>query len=118
MRVEHLSWTISINNPESPEVTKTTRVKPTQTIRVQFKYISGLEYIHLYIAWKVLLGYIFIKFIISVKQVGHKKAYNRSFGIPIILLCKFFVDFYSNVHLFTCTCIQKKPAVFAKELVM
>jgi hypothetical protein len=90
MRVEHLSWTISINNPESPEVTKTTRVKPTQTIRVQFKYISGLEYIHLYIAWKVLLGYIFIKFIISVKQVGHKKAYNRSFGIPIILLCKFF----------------------------
>ena len=70
----------------------------------------------------VLLGYIFIKFIISVTQVGHKKAYNRSFGIPIILLCKFFnfvfVDFYSNVHLFTCTGIQKNPAVFAKKLVM
>jgi hypothetical protein len=39
MKVEHLSWTISINNPESPEVIKTTRVKPTKTIHVFQKKI-------------------------------------------------------------------------------
>jgi hypothetical protein len=62
------------------------------------------------------MGYIFIKFIISVKQVGHKKAYNRSFGMPIILLCKFnfvFVDFYSNVHCTFVTFFQTKLFYFA-----